>query len=213
MLDTAATLVLLRGRLAELGVGSAISLDRPISALAGLLGVVGPPRHELIDARTFALRAAALPEPDEQTQIQTTFYAAYERILREIGALDYGDLILRAVTLLRDHEDVRAEAQATYGEVLVDEFQDINRAAAELLALIAAPVDGSPPEGLWAVGDPLQSIYRWRGATPEALADFQARYPSRQWSRWRSTYRSRGPIVALTEWCRRRHHQRGGQNP
>jgi len=101
--------------------------------------------------------------------------AEFERLRREKGALDFNDLLLKARNLLRDHPDARAEFQKRFTPVLVDEFQDTDPIQAEVLLYLTggdllekdwrklAPVGGS----LFVVGDPKQSIYRFRRADIE----------------------------------------------
>ncbi|MGH2485141.1 MAG: UvrD-helicase domain-containing protein, partial [Ktedonobacterales bacterium] len=99
-------------------------------------------------------------------------YAVWDRALRRAGQLDFGGLIQRAVELLASDEQVLRDVRARYRDVLVDEFQDTNKAAAELLFLLA-DADG---RGLWVVGDHRQAIYRWRGAAPSNMYRLGERY-------------------------------------
>jgi ATP-dependent helicase/nuclease subunit A len=101
--------------------------------------------------------------------------AEFERLRREKGALDFNDLLLKARNLLRDHPEARREFQERFTPVLVDEFQDTDPIQAEVLLYLTggdfrekdwrklAPVEGS----LFVVGDPKQSIYRFRRADVE----------------------------------------------
>lgn len=169
VVDGPTTLVMLRARLAEFDaslshLGQQISLDAPLPALRGLLEVASRAKDDLIDAEEFARRAAALAEDTGAARRQAAFYSWYQRTLESAGAIDYGDLIGRTCALCRDHPPVLAELQGAYWSVLVDEYQDLNLACSTLLHLLA------PGDRLWAVGDPVQSIYRWRGARPEALS-------------------------------------------
>jgi ATP-dependent helicase/nuclease subunit A len=96
----------------------------------------------------------------------------YERLKERAGALDFLDLLLRARDLVRDHHEVRAELQQNISHILVDEFQDTDPLQAELLLLLAAydPAESNwrrvraKPGKLFVVGDPKQSIYRFRRA-------------------------------------------------
>ena len=98
--------------------------------------------------------------------------AIYDRLKTEAGRLDFVDLLLRARDLIRDHDDVRRDAQRRYARIFVDEFQDTDPLQAEILLLLAS---GDPHERDWRnvtpgegklflVGDPKQSIYRFRRA-------------------------------------------------
>lgn len=111
-------------------------------------------------------------------------YEHYDALLREEGVVDYGDLIMQSVAALRI-PDVARELQAQYRYILVDEFQDINYASGTLVALL----DGG--RGcVWAVGDPWQSIYRFRGASAATLAEFTTVYPAAQTMSLVRNYRS-----------------------
>jgi len=120
-------------------------------------------------------------------------YGVYERLMREGGFLDFGDLIARTVELLEGHSDVRATLQAEYPHVLADEYQDVNRACARLVKLLA----GEAAAGLWAVGDHRQSIYQFQGASPANVAAFGRDYPTGRRLELGVNYRSRTPIVDL----------------
>ena len=98
--------------------------------------------------------------------------ARYDRLKVEAGRLDFVDLLLKARDLIRDHDAVRADAQRRYARIFVDEFQDTDPLQAEILLLLAS---GDPNERDWRkvtpgvgklflVGDPKQSIYRFRRA-------------------------------------------------
>ena len=96
-------------------------------------------------------------------------YERYERELREQDAVDFGDLIMRPTLLLESDEGLRALLSERHRHILVDEFQDVNRASARLLKAIAGNA-----ERLWVVGDARQSIYRFRGASAANLQSFRA---------------------------------------
>ena len=143
---------------------------------------------------------ARVPEPTGYTREQigkarerALAYGVWDLALRRRGVVDFGGLIQRAVELLRANEAVRADVRGRYANILVDEFQDTNRAAGELLMLVA----DDRGAGLWVVGDRHQSIYRWRGASPSTLTRLAARYPALQVYTLRRCYRSVPDIVRL----------------
>ncbi len=119
-------------------------------------------------------------------------YGAWERALRRRGLVDFGGLIMRAVELLRARPDILSDAQARFAHLLVDEFQDTNLAAAELLFLLA----GADGKGFWVVGDHKQAIYRWRGAAPQNLERLLERYPQAGVYPLTTCYRSVPDLVA-----------------
>jgi len=117
------------------------------------------------------------------------FYIAYRELMRSAAALDYGDLIAESVRLL-DLASTGDEIRKRYDFVLVDEFQDINYASGRLLESL----DGG--RGIvWAVGDPKQSIYRFRGASPANLMRFTEDYPGAEVVALDRNYRSVEDIV------------------
>ncbi len=105
---------------------------------------------------------------------QAEVYELYQRTLRERGLLDFGELQLRAIELLRDRPDVLLRYQRQFRHVLVDEFQDANMAQIQLLELIGRGPD--KPDNVVVVGDDDQSIYRFRGASYAAFRQFEERF-------------------------------------
>ncbi len=117
-------------------------------------------------------------------------YVRYQELLAEAGAIDFGDQVALALRLLRDHPAARAELQARFRYVLVDEFQDVNRAQVELVALLAGG-----RRNVMVVGDDDQSIYRFRGAATGAILEFLDRFRDARRITLRRNYRSRRPIL------------------
>ena len=92
----------------------------------------------------------------------------YEKILRRCSAVDHDDQILLACKLLKEHPDLLAKYKAMCQHLLVDEYQDINAGQFELISLLTE----DQREGLFVVGDDDQSIYSWRGGSPEYIRAF-----------------------------------------
>jgi DNA helicase-2/ATP-dependent DNA helicase PcrA len=118
-------------------------------------------------------------------------YARYEKICRDSGLVDFGELLLRATELLANNAEVRAHYQARFRHILVDEFQDTNAIQYAWLKLLAGSA-GIP----FVVGDDDQSIYRWRGARVENLQKFQKDFPDSSVVRLEQNYRSTGTILS-----------------
>ncbi len=91
----------------------------------------------------------------------------YFQVLRGRGQCDFSGLLSEAVCLLREHPEVREKLQSRFRFIQVDEYQDTNRAQNEIVELLAGPEDN-----VLAVGDGDQSIYEWRGASPDAIRQF-----------------------------------------
>ncbi|MGI8588074.1 MAG: UvrD-helicase domain-containing protein [Chloroflexia bacterium] len=190
-------------RLGEMGLEHYASLWEPARYLPDMLGAISRARDELVDAAAYAelaKRAAEAAAPnDEKAQTNAArwaevarVYGVYERLLEEKGALDFGGLLLRTVELLRAQPDLLEQLSGRYRHILVDEYQDMNRASGVLLGLLAG--DG---RGLWVVGDLRQAIYRFRGASPANLTQFEHDFPGGRRMRLGVNYRSDPAIVGL----------------
>ena len=127
---------------------------------------------------------------DIRKQIAAIF-RVYTKILRRASALDFDDLLLRAVELLREHPNVRAAWNSRFQYLMVDEFQDTNHAQEELVRLLAGP-----RKNVCVVGDEDQSIYGWRGARAGNLRRFaEVDFPDAKIIRVEENYRSTQQIL------------------
>ena len=133
---------------------------------------------------------AALDEEARRQRELALAYARYQDLLAATGAIDFGDQVSLALRLLRDSPATREAVQRRFRYVLVDEFQDTNRAQAELVALVA-----QPHRNVTVVGDDDQSIYKFRGAAISNILEFRERYRHARVVVLRRNYRSRGPIL------------------
>ena len=119
-------------------------------------------------------------------------YAAYQTELKRLNRMDFSDLILNTVLLLRDHADVAVALRARFDHVLVDEYQDTNPAQHLWLLLLCRE-----HRNLTVVGDDDQSIYGWRGADVRHILDFEQVWNGAGIHRLEENYRSSGAILAL----------------
>jgi len=118
-------------------------------------------------------------------------YTAYEALKRQANCVDFGDLVSMPVRLLEGHPQIRQHFHDLYEHVLVDEYQDVNRASVRLLKALRG--DG---RNLWAVGDAKQSIYRFRGASSFNMGLFKSKdFPHGERGRLRINYRSVSEVV------------------
>jgi DNA helicase-2/ATP-dependent DNA helicase PcrA len=136
------------------------------------------------------MEADAARMRDESRKTAAAVYRAYNEMLRKASALDFDDLLLRAVELLREHADVRAAWNSRFQYLMVDEFQDTNRAQEELVRMLA----GSR-KNVCVVGDEDQSIYGWRGARAGNLKRFTEDFPGAKIIRLEENYRSTQTIL------------------
>lgn len=127
------------------------------------------------------------PDPDF-----AEVYRLYEKRLRETGNLDFGDLILLPVKMLREHAELRDRIVRRFSVVMVDEYQDSNVAQFEFLKAITGP-----ETYICVVGDDDQSIYRFRGAEVRNILTFADSFPGTQVIRLERNYRSIAPILNI----------------
>jgi DNA helicase-2/ATP-dependent DNA helicase PcrA len=118
-------------------------------------------------------------------------YAAYQQRLKELNAVDFGDLLLETIRLFRENPDVLADYQRRFRYILVDEYQDTNVAQYLWLRLLAGA-----ESNVCCVGDDDQSIYGWRGAEVDNILRFEADFPGAKVIRLERNYRSTGHILA-----------------
>ena len=137
-------------------------------------------------------------------------YTLYQEALQQRGDTDFGGLIMLTIQLLREQPSVLREQQQKYQHILVDEFQDVNRASGVLLRELAGE-----QRCVWVVGDANQAIYRFRGASPANIRQFQQDFPGATVLPLSRNYRSRPDLVALAEAFRCTHletEQEPGKN-
>jgi len=118
-------------------------------------------------------------------------YAQYQQRLKELNAVDFGDLLLHVVAIFQTHEEVLAQYQRWFRYILVDEYQDTNVAQYLWLRLLAAG-----HRNICCVGDDDQSIYGWRGAEVGNILRFEKDFPGAQVIRLEQNYRSTPHILA-----------------
>ena len=127
-------------------------------------------------------------DPIQQQLVE--IYRHYEELCRRNGVVDFAELLLRVLELIRDHDDVRGHYQRRFQHILVDEFQDTNAIQYAWLRLMAG--DSTP---VFVVGDDDQSIYGWRGARIENIHHFETDFANTRVIRLEQNYRSTGTIL------------------
>ena len=130
---------------------------------------------------------------DSELFIQTVgqVFSAYQRALQAQNAFDFDDLLMKPVELLQNHRDLLEHYRGRFSFILVDEYQDTNRAQFRFVELLAR-AHGN----LMVVGDPDQSIYAWRGADVRNILDFETAFPSARVVPLEINYRSRESILS-----------------
>lgn len=119
-----------------------------------------------------------------------TIYKRYESMRRDAGALDFDDLLLDGVRLLRDSKEMRAKWRAHFKHILIDEYQDTNSAQYHFVKLLI-----NDQQNICVVGDDWQSIYSWRGADFTNILNFERDFPGAKVVKLEQNYRSTGSIL------------------
>jgi len=148
--------------------------------------MIGRAKDEALDVARYAARATSFME-----EAAARVWQVYQRVLRARGALDFDDLLLETLRLLDEHPDVLHRYQERFEHVLVDEYQDTNRAQYLFVHALAGRHRNAT-----VVGDDDQSIYRWRGADVRNILEFERDYPDATVVTLAQNYRSTKTILA-----------------
>lgn len=177
--DTSDQLAAVRETLKELNV------DQRNFEPRAVLSTISAAKNELVDWATYQERAGDFWERNVGR-----FYEHYQKKLESNHAMDFDDLLVQTVRLFKEHPDVLEEYQRRFRYVLIDEYQDTNRAQYVLVNLICAG-----HRNLCVVGDADQSIYRFRGADIRNILDFERDYRDARVVKLEQNYRSTKRIL------------------
>lgn len=156
-------------------------------------GRISDLKNELITPAQYAETAPN----DPFSKVIATAYTDYQRRLSEADALDFDDLIMKTVQLLKANPAVAEHYHRRFRTVLIDEYQDTNHAQYELVRqLVGDGSDGVPPADLTVVGDSDQSIYAFRGATIRNIEEFERDFPGATTILLEQNYRSTQNILS-----------------
>ena len=161
-----------------------LEISEKVIAPRVVCSLISDAKNELIYADDYDTSA------DPRSRDIKRIYKLYEKKLMEYNAMDFDDLIMRAVELLENNADVREHYQNQFEYVLIDEYQDTNRAQFVLTTLLA-----DKHKNIMVVGDDDQSIYRFRGATIENILNFDSTYPDCTVIKLEENYRSTENIL------------------
>lgn len=159
-------------------------------------GAISRAKNDLVTAETYV-------PPSYFYEAVRRVFERYDALKFENNALDFDDLLLKTEELLRLHEDVRQRYQSRYRHILVDEFQDTNKAQYELVRWLAAE-----HRNVFVVGDEDQSIYSWRGADFRNVRRFQDDFTDAQVILLEQNYRSTQTILDAAQAVISRNRQR-----
>ncbi|KAF0125103.1 MAG: DNA helicase II / ATP-dependent DNA helicase PcrA [Elusimicrobia bacterium] len=152
------------------------------------VSIISRAKDDLLDAQSYMINAQAGDDPNRLKA--ALIYSKYQNYLNEAGALDFGDLIVKTSELLRENEEIREYFQEFFQYVLVDEYQDTNRAQYVLVKTLSAK-----HRNLCVVGDPDQSVYGWRGADIRNIMEFEKDFSDASTIALEQNYRSTAKIL------------------
>ncbi|RRA48029.1 ATP-dependent helicase [Acidipila sp. EB88] len=167
-----------------------------------VMGKISWAKNHMLDPQEFYLQSA-----DQQSERVAHVFEAYRKELRKNNALDFDDLLLEAVHLLKASSETRERYNRRYRYLLIDEYQDTNRPQYELMKLLAGPA-----HNVCVVGDEDQSIYSWRGADIKNILEFEKDFPGVRTIRLEQNYRSTSVILEAAGAVVARNAQRKGKD-
>lgn len=206
MMDQTEAIELLEIEYAHLNLIHFRDLWDPTDKLRSILSAISRAKDEVVDAQKYAELAASMAagiDPTDEVRKKSALicqevaqvYEVYEHLKKQRHKLDFGDLVALPVGLFESDPSTRNLIQSEYDHVLVDEYQDVNRASVRLLKAVVG--NG---ENLWVVGDAKQSIYRFRGASSYNLVRFDEEdFPNGAREELTTNYRSSDEICRAFE--------------
>jgi DNA helicase-2/ATP-dependent DNA helicase PcrA len=203
LLDEAEGYMLLRQQANELRLKHYQKLHAPAYYFPDMLKAISRAKDELVlpdqymDLALQMQRQSSDDTAREQAEKAleiASVYALYQEALQRRGDTDFGGLLVLTIQLLRAYPEILAQYQQQYQHIVVDEFQDMNRASGVLLRELAGQA-----RNVWVVGDANQAIYGFRGASPANISRFEADYPGATILPLSRNYRSHPDLVTIAE--------------
>lgn len=151
----------------------------------GVMGAISKAKNELLSPQRYAEAAR-----DFFTKMVAKVYPVYEEVLHSANALDFDDLLYWPALVLKNNAEIRAELDARFRYVLIDEYQDTNKAQYEIARRLSVDYPN-----LCVVGDPNQSIYKFRGSDIRNILDFERDFPGSKILALNVNYRSTRAIL------------------
>jgi DNA helicase-2/ATP-dependent DNA helicase PcrA len=165
---------------------ASLDVDPKRFPVSTFVGRISGSKNELVGPDEYSTRATTPPE-----KLAAKVYAEYERRMRDANAMDFDDLLVNGVRVLEQDPEALERWRSRFSHILVDEYQDTNRAQYVLVNMLAAT-----HRNLMVVGDDDQSVYSWRGADIRNILDFEKDYPEATVVKLEQNYRSTSTILA-----------------
>jgi DNA helicase-2/ATP-dependent DNA helicase PcrA len=203
LIDEAEAYFMLRQQAQALRLKHYQKLQAPTYYFPDMLKAISRAKDELVSPQKYeelaqrmkeqAYDEEALQEAEKALEVAHV-YALYQQALQRRGDSDFGGLLMLTVELFQWYPEILHEQQQVYQHILVDEFQDVNRASGVLLRELAGAT-----RNVWVVGDANQAIYGFRGASPANISQFEQDFPEAVTLPLSRNYRSRPDLVAIAE--------------
>lgn len=181
----------------------ALNIDEKRYPLRSMQHKISGAKNDMLTADAYA----ALYGDDFRERVFVQIYTAYQERLKANQALDFDDLLLKAIEVLKTSEAARTHYQIKFRYIHVDEYQDTNKAQYELVRLLSGKHGN-----VFVVGDGDQSIYRWRGADIRNIREFERDYPGARSIVLEQNYRSTQTILSLANQVIRNNPKRRAKN-
>ena len=182
ILDSSDSLSLIKRAVEQLG------LDPKINDPSKIRSIISREKGDFVSQKEYQAKVATA-----QMDIIATVWRIYEEALKRQKAVDFDDLIVRAVYMLEDHADIRAYYQNRFSYIHIDEYQDTNGAQYAFIKLLVNPIKNN----ICVVGDTDQNIYSWRGANIRNILNFEKDFEGAHTVLLEENYRSTGNILLL----------------
>jgi DNA helicase-2/ATP-dependent DNA helicase PcrA len=166
-----------------------LNIDKKLFSPGRLLGIISRQKNELITPEMYQ-QSHRDGNTSHIEAIAAKLYPKYQQSLREANAVDFDDLLMHAVTLFEDNEELRLQYQNRFQFLLVDEYQDTNFVQYSLVKAL-----GSGHQNVCATGDPDQLIYSWRGSRLENIMQFARDFPTAAVYKLEQNFRSTKAIL------------------
>lgn len=182
ILDQSDSLSIIKQAVDQLG------LDPKINDPSKIRSIISREKGDFVNYADYKQKVATA-----QMDIVATVWRMYDEELKQQKAVDFDDLIVLTVRMLKEHEDVRTHYQKRFSYVHVDEYQDTNAAQYEFVRLLV----NKEHNNICVVGDTDQNIYSWRGANVRNIMNFEHDFPGTKVILLEENYRSTGNILTL----------------
>ena len=184
-------------------VYKSLNIDEKMIPVKSALNAISSAKDKLIDPEEFI----EINSTDVRLSKIGKAYKAYQKALKDADAMDFDDMIVNTVKMLKENRQALDFYQRRFKYIMVDEYQDTNHAQYELVSLLA-----EKSRNICVVGDDDQSIYRFRGATIENILSFEDSYPDAKVIRLEQNYRSTSVILDAANAVIANNKARKGKN-